>query len=84
MLRLVAKKILTIYTLILFIRINAAYYWARISQKVPYGCVNQTLVNVTIAKYYLVKKFPENLKQSSIILTNIWRLVAIYVIQVGA
>ena len=31
-----------------------------------------------------VRTFPENLQQLSSILTNIWRLVATYVIKVGA
>ena len=37
--------------------------WARIWQKVPYGCDNQNLAIVMSVKYYLLRAFPENLKQ---------------------
>ena len=43
--------------------------------------VNQNLVNVTSAKYSLLRAFPENVKQLSSILTKIWRLEATYVIR---
>ena len=49
----------------------------------PYGCVHQNLANVAAAKYYLLRAFPENLKQLSSIFTNIWRFEATYVIQCG-
>ena len=53
--------------------------WPRIGQKVPYSCDNQNLADVTSAKDYPLRVFPGNLKQSSLILTNIWRLEATYV-----
>ena len=46
---------------------------------VPYGCHNQNLADVTFVKYYLLRAFPENLNQLSLILTNIGRLEATYV-----
>ena len=33
--------------------------WARIRQKLPYGCVHQNLANVAPARYYLLRAFPE-------------------------
>ena len=39
--------------------------WVRIWQKVPYGCVNQNLANVNALMYYLLRAFPEILKQLS-------------------
>ena len=39
-----------------------AYIWARILQKVPYGRDNQNQANVTYAKDYMLRTFPENLK----------------------
>ena len=54
-------------------------YGSGYDKKVP-GCVNQNLANVTTTKHYLLRAFPENLKQLSSILMNIWRLVATYVI----
>ena len=52
------------------------YKWARIWQKVPYGCDNQNLAYGKSVKYYLFRAFPENLKLLPFILTNIWRLEA--------
>ena len=46
--------------------------------KLPYGCVHQNLAIVATAKYNLLRAFPENLKQLSSILTNIWRFEATY------
>ena len=40
-----------------------AYICARIWQKVPNGYVNQILAHVASAKYYLLRRFPGNLKQ---------------------
>ena len=47
-------------------------------QKVLYGCVNQDLANVAALMYYLLRVFPEHLKQLFKILTNIWRFEATY------
>ena len=52
-------------------------------KKVPYGCDNYNLFNMTSVKYYLLRAFSENLKQLSSILTNIWRLEASYAILFG-
>ena len=43
---------------------------------VPYGYINQNIVNVASAKYCYLTAFPENLKHLSSILTNIWRFKA--------
>ena len=48
---------------------------------VPYGHFNQNLAHVAPAKYYLYRAFSEDLKQLSLILTNIWRFETTYVIQ---
>ena len=50
---------------------------------VPYGCDNQNLANNKFLKYYLFRAFPENLKQLSLILTDIWMLEATFVIRLG-
>ena len=57
---------------------------ARVWQKVPYSCDNQNLVDFISAKDDLLRAFPENLKQLSLISTNIWRLEATYVIRFEA
>ena len=44
------------------------------------GCDNKNLANVTSAKYYLLRAFPENLKQLSLIFMNILTLAVIHVI----
>ena len=50
--------------------------------KVPCGCDNQNLADVKSVKYeYLFRAFPEYLKQLSLILKNICRFEASYVIQ---
>ena len=51
--------------------------------KVPYGHVNKNLAYVAYAYYYLLKAFPENLKQLSLILTNIWRFEVTYITWFG-
>ena len=59
------------------------YIWARIGQKVPYDFINQNLANVAYAKNNNLREFPENLKQLSSMLTNIWRFEAKYIIWFG-
>ena len=58
--------------------------WIRILVK-PYGYFNQNLTHVASIKYYLLRAFPENLKQLSLILTNMLtrRFEATYIIQFG-
>ena len=55
----------------------------RYDKKVPYGIDNKTLANNSSAKYYLLRAFPEFLKQLSSILTNILRLEPTHVIWFG-
>ena len=38
------------------------YIWARIRGKVPYGRDNQNEANVSSAKYYMFRAFPETFK----------------------
>ena len=52
-------------------------------RSLPYGCDNQNLANVKFVKYYPLRAFPENLKQSSLMLMNIWRLEATFIIWFG-
>ena len=44
---------------------------------------HENLANVAALMFYLLRAFPENLKQLSSILTNIWRFEATYVILFG-
>ena len=60
-----------------------SYKWARICQKVSYGCNNQNLANVKSVKYCPLRAFPENLKHLSSILTIVRRLEATYATQFG-
>ena len=48
--------------------------------KVPFGCVYQKLANVTPTLHYLLRVFPEYLKQLYSKLTNIGMLEITYVI----
>ena len=62
------------------------YKWARILQNVPYGCYNQNLANYKVSlesKYYTLRALSENLKQLSLILTNIWRLETTFITWFG-
>ena len=43
-------------------------------KKVPYGRDDENIANITSAKYYLLRAFTEKLKQFSSILTKIWML----------
>ena len=43
----------------------------------------KNLANVAALMYYLLRAFPENLKELSWILTNIWRFEATYVVRIG-
>ena len=56
-------------------------HMAWILQKVHNGEVFQNLTNVASAKYYLLRAFPENLKELSLILKNICRVEVTYVIR---
>ena len=47
---------------------EGGFHLARIWQKVPYSCDNRNLANITSAKYYLLRAFPQILKQFSSIL----------------
>ena len=51
--------------------------------KVPSGCDNQNLAYIKFVMYYRFRAFPENLKQLSLLLTDIWLLDVTHVIWFG-